>query len=565
MSSKDSQVEHRNMGTRDCPPAAQTGYPWRPGMDRRGGGASVVVRARESRAHGEGKQDVDALAVAEETPVDSGDQDEQSWLLSVQRKLHQWSREHPNDSYRDLWNLVTDIRNLRCAWKTIASNKGKQTAGIDGETVGSIRCVEGVDRFLERTRQDLRTGRYAPLPVRRKWIPKRGKPGKLRPLGIPTVRDRVVQCAVKQIVEPVFEARFWHVSYGFRPGRGCHGALEHIRLCLKPRRKSEDGRRHGTPYQWVIEGDIKGCFDNIDHHQLMERVRLGVSDKKVNRLIVRFLKAGILDEGSISPSTQGTPQGGVLSPLLANIALGVIEERYERWTNKMSKLFPHRKSDGPTAASAARRNDRNRGVAVFFPIRYADDFVILVSGTREEAEAEKEKLAVHLREQLGLELAEEKTKITSVFDGFEFLGQRVRTRWDDRFGHHVRIEIPKKKIADFRHTVKQLTKRDRNRFSLEEQLHEINPILRGWANYHRFCYGAKAILSQLDWYVDDRLWRWMRGKHPRASNRWLMAQRKRTGDSHRKRWQEGSQVLHVMSRSKVERYRLAWMNPPDYA
>jgi group II intron reverse transcriptase/maturase len=504
-------------------------------MDTHGGGASVVVRARESRVHGEGKQEADTLVVAEETPVDSGYQEENSWLLSVQRRLYQWSREHPNDSYRELWNLVTDIRNLRCAWRTIASNKGRQTAGIDGDTVGSIRRDEGIDRFLERTRHGLRMGHYTPSPVRRKWIPKRGKPGKLRPLGIPTVQDRVIQCAIKQIMEPIFEARFWHVSYGFRPGRACHGALEHIRMCLMPKRKAGDAKKHDTPYQWVIEGDIKGCFDNIDHHQLMERVRKGVSDHKVNRLIVRFLKAGILNDGQYSPTLQGTPQGGVLSPLLANIALGAIEERYERWTNKMSKRFSHRKSDGPTAAAAARRTDRNRGIAVFFPIRYADDFVILVSGTRADAEAEKEKLATHLHEQLGLELSEEKTNVTSVFDGFEFLGQRVRMRWDARFGNHVRIEIPKHKSDDLRYTVKKLTKRNRNRFSLEEQLREINPILLGWANYFRFCYGAKAVLSQLDWYTDDRLWRWMRGKYPKASNRWLMAQRKRIGDSHRKR------------------------------
>ena len=431
--------------------------------------------------------------------------------------------------------------------------------------MGSIRREKGVEFFLEGTRQTLRKSRYTPFPVRRKWIPKRGKPGELRPLGIPTVQDRVVQCAVKQIVEPIFEARFWHVSYGFRPGRGCHGALEHIRMCLMPKRKAEDGKKYDTPYQWVIEGDIKGCFDHIDHHQLMERVRLGVADHRVNRLIVRFLKAGVLSDGQYRPTVQGTPQGGVLSPLLANIALGVIEERYERWTNKMSKLFPHRKSDGPTAAAAARRTDRARGKTVFFPIRYADDFVILVSGTCADAEAEKEKLATYLHEQLGLELSEEKTKVTSVFDGFEFLGQRVRMRWDDRFGNHVRIEIPKKKIDDLRYAVKQLTKRNRNRFSLDEQLREINPLLRGWANYHRFCYGAKAVLAQLDWYVDDRLWRWMRGKYPKATNRWLMAQRKRIGDSHRKRWQEGSQVHYIMSRSKVMRYRLAWMNPPDYA
>ena len=265
--------------------------------------------------------------------MDLGDQADEVWLLSVQRKLYQWSRTHPEDSYRDLWNWTTDIRSLRCAWRKIALNKGRRTAGVDGMTVAGIKVAMGMELFLEQLHGDLKSGRYKPSPSRRKLIPKPRQPGKFRPLGIPTVRDRVVQCAVKNILEPIFEAGFWHVSYGFRPGRGCHGALEHIRMSMRPRAKAEDGRRQRTPYQWVIEGDIKGCFDNIDHHQLMERVRARVADGKVTRLIAQFLKAGVLSDGFLLPTDKGTPQGGVISPLLANIALGIIEERYERWTH----------------------------------------------------------------------------------------------------------------------------------------------------------------------------------------------------------------------------------------
>jgi group II intron reverse transcriptase/maturase len=246
----------------------------------------------------------------------------------------------------------------------------------------------GMELFLEQLHGDLKSGQYKSSPSRRKLIPKPRQPGKFRPLGIPTVRDRVVQCAVKNILEPIFEAGFWHVSYGFRPGRGCHGALEHIRMSMRPRAKAEDGRRQRTPYQWVIEGDIKGCFDNIDHHQLMERVRARVADGKVTRLIAQFLKAGVLSDGFLLPTDKGTPQGGVISPLLANIALGLIEERYERWTHHRRKIQARRKSDATTAALWARMTDRKAGRAVFFPIRYADDFVVLVSGTREQAEQE---------------------------------------------------------------------------------------------------------------------------------------------------------------------------------
>ena len=250
--------------------------------------------------------------------MDSDYQADQAWLLGVQRMLYQWSWENPTEPYRDLWNWVIDPRNLRCAWRSIAANKGKRTSGVDGETVESIISRPGVDAFLDGLRDDLRKRSYRPSPARRVWIPKRGKPGKFRPLGIPTVADRVVQCAVKQILEPIFEARFWHVSYGFRPGRGCHGALEHIRQTIMPLNKVEaDGKRHAAPYQWVIEGDIEGCFDNIDHHLLLNRVRRAVVDRRVNRLIVGFLKAGVLEDFIYSPTASGTPQGGVISPLLS--------------------------------------------------------------------------------------------------------------------------------------------------------------------------------------------------------------------------------------------------------
>ena len=167
--------------------------------------------------------------------MDSDNQAPQAWLLSVQRKLYQWSRENLETPYRDLWNWVTDPRNLYMAWKTIAGNRGKQTPGVDGATVEKIATGKGVGLFLHELREELRSGDYRPSPARRKWIPKPGKPGKFRPLGIPTVKDRVVQCAVKQVLEPIFEARFWPVSYGFRPGRGSQACLEHIRVTIQSR------------------------------------------------------------------------------------------------------------------------------------------------------------------------------------------------------------------------------------------------------------------------------------------------------------------------------------------
>ena len=502
----------------------------------------------------------------EEASVDSDDRADEAWLLGVQRNLYQWSRNNPDSCYRELWNWVTDLRNLRCAWRKIASNKGSRSAGIDGMTVRSIHVGEGTEAFITRLRDDLRAGRYKPRPCRRKWIPKPGRPGQFRPLGIPTVTDRVIQGAVKNLLEPIFEAQFWHVSYGFRPGRGCHGALEHIRMTMRPTAKAEDGRRRRAPYQWVIEGDIKGCFDHIDHHLLMERIRARVGDLKVTRLVRQFLKAGVLEEGFLLPTSKGTPQGGVVSPLLANVALSAIEERYERWVHHRRKIRAHRRSDGITAAARVRMSDRLRGLPVFFPIRYADDFVILVSGNRDQAEHEKAELAHHLRQTMGLELSEEKTRISDLTEGFEFLGHRVRHKWHPKFGLMPRVEIPKSRRADLRYVVKQLTKRASTKRSLLHLLRKLNPILRGWGNYYRFCTGASQIFADLDYYVGDRIWRWLMKKHNGLKRKRTTVHRQSSWSRPaRKLWRAGRTEQFLLASLKVERFRRGWMRTPAFA
>lgn len=553
------------MGTFNRSPVSDTGTPRRPAGGAGRGGASVVVGARENRVHGEGRQGVGQFHEPGECLVDSGRQADRAWLLSVQTKLYRWSQEQTGEPYRELWNWITDPRNLRCAWRRVASNKGRRTPGVDGETVGSIRRETGEDVFLATLRRELRDDTFRPKPSRRKLIPKPGQPGNFRPLGIPTIKDRVVQGATKQILEPIFEAQFWHVSYGFRPGRGCHGALEHIRMAMRPRATGADGRRHTSPYQWVIEGDIRGCFDQIDHHSLMQRVRRQVADPRVNRLLVRFLKAGVLTEEQFLRTPRGTPQGGIISPLLANIALSAIEERYERWVNHRSKIRACRKTNGVQAALNARSSDRRAGRPVFLPVRYADDFVILVSGSQEAAVAEKEALTTLLRDALRLELSPEKTKISSLVDGFEFLGHRIRLRWDPRFGLTPRLEIPKAAQADLRYRVKQITKRSSSYVSLARQLRDLRPLVLGWGHYYRFCTNAKAIFSRLDWYVGDRLWRWMRKKYPKAGARWILTHRRRSSWGRQQVWAEQHAEQAFMGHISVRRYQRGWMRPPDFA
>jgi len=488
--------------------------------------------------------------------VDTDAEADKAWLLGVQRKLYQWSRENPEGAYRELWGWVTDIRNLRCAWRTVASNKGKRTPGVDGVTVTHIHR-QGVDAYLEGVRKELKDDSYVPSPARRVLIPKHGKPGEFRPLGVPTVKDRAVACAVKQVIEPLFEATFHRVSYGFRPGRSCHGALEHIRVATQSGKRT-DGKRHSFPCPWVIEGDIKGCFDNISHHQVLERIRRRCGDRKVNRLLLMFLKAGVLSEDQFIRTDAGTPQGGTLSPLLANVALGTIEERYERWVHQDAS-----KDGGKLAARNTRVRDRKAGRPVFFPIRYCDDFVILVSGTYDDARKEKEALAQYLKDTAQLDLSVEKTRITAIEKGFEFLGHRVRVKWDDRRGFSPRIEIPARKVVEFRRRIKKWTTRNTTTWSLATLIRKLNPVLRGWANFYRFCPGAKTILAGLDWYVGGRIWRWMTKKYPKAGVREILRSLQRSRG--RRNWRAGKEELFLMGRLKVESYRFKWMRRPDYA
>lgn len=500
---------------------------------------------------------------------------DRSWLQSEQKRLHARSRENPDYVFRKLWGLMTDPRNLRVALARVARNRGRRTAGVDGVTVAMV-LNDGADAFVQQLRRELRAGSYRPSPVRRVLIPKAGQPGKFRPLGIPTVTDRVVQAAMKNILEPVFEADFYPVSYGFRPGKSVHGALEHLRLLLRPRPAGANRERR-LPYQWAIEGDIKGCFDNIDHHGLMLRLRRRIGDPKVARLVVAFLKAGILSETQFLRSASGTPQGGILSPLLANIALGAIEERYERhvWPRRTPTLVTDEKRI-QVRARQSRDIDRRRGRAVFFPVRYADDFIILVAappgpGQHDRAAAaaahEKAALAATLKEQLHLELSEAKTLVTPVTRVLRFLGHHVLVRPHPRHGGMVSTAvIPKDRSQRLRELIKDLFGRDTLRSSLEERLRKLNPMLRGWCNFYRHAWGASRVFRAMDNYVWWTILRWLRKKHNRVS---MKALRSRYG-WHRParrslKWRDGGVTPFEGARVHVEHFKLGWQKHPDFA
>lgn len=496
------------------------------------------------------------------------------WLRIVQRKLYARSEQQVDYVFGKLWGLVTDPRNLRMALARVAGNRGRRTAGVDGITV--VHVTKRTDVFIAELRAELRSGAYRPSPVRRVLIPKIGAPGKFRPLGIPTVKDRVVQAALKNILEPIFEADFFPVSFGFRPGKSVHQALEYIRLLLRPKDCKHESEPQ-LPYQWIVEGDIKGCFDNISHHGLMERIRRRIDDTKVNRLILAFLQAGILAEGNFVRSDAGTPQGGILSPLLANIALSIIEERYER--HVLPRRIPPKRCDAATPelrAKDARKNDKKRGCTIVVPIRYADDFLLLVGAApgpgqyeraQEAAEAEKTAVAALLKEKLGLELSEAKTLVTPVTKTFAFLGHHVVVRNNRGYKRKACITlIPKERSHRIRERIKRLCRRNRTRQSLHDLLRDLNWLLRGWSAFYRHAWGAKRVFCSLDYYAWWTVFRWLRKKHQHAPVKTLRALYQAQEHAIRRgQWCHRGVTLFITGRVRVGPYRKGTARQPLYA
>jgi RNA-directed DNA polymerase len=443
-------------------------------------------------------------------------------VLGIQTKLHRWATDDPKRRFDDLYNLVYDPAVLLVAWRRVRGNKGARSAGVDGETARSIEAGRGVGALLSDLRAELKTRGFAPLPVRERLIPKRG--GKLRRLGIATVTDRVVQAALKLVLEPIFEADFQPCSYGFRPKHRAQDAIAEIHFF------------GSHSYEWVLEGDITACFDEIDHAALMGRVRRRVADKRVLALVKAFLKAGILSEDGVQRDTvTGTPQGGILSPLLSNVALSVLDEHFVKAWAAM----------GP---SHARQRRRRKGLANYRLIRYADDFVVMVAGTRADAASLREEVAVVLA-AMGLRLSEAKTRIVHLDEGFDFLGfriQRHRKRGSTR--RHLYTYPSKAALAAIKTKVRTATREGKNQ-PLAILLGRLNPVLRGWTNYFRHGV-SKATFNYLRAFIWRRVVCWLRHKHPTMTWKQLR-QRYLPG------WwpAQGETVLGDPARVHVTRYR----------
>jgi len=446
-------------------------------------------------------------------------------VLDHQRKLHRWTVTDPGRRFDDLFNLVCDRATLVVAWDRVARNKGARTAGVDGDTRRSVER-RGVHPFLADLRSALRDGSFRPLPVRERLIPKKG--GKsYRRLGIPALVDRVGQMALKLVLEPIFEAEFYPSSYGYRPSRSAHDAIAEIRhFTNRP-----------SSYEWVIEGDIKACFDTVDHQILMRLVERRIADRKVLRLIRAFLRAGVIEaHGGYAASLTGTPQGGIASPLLANVYLSEFDRHFqELWESTMSPRW-------------RRQHRTRRGLPNYRMIRYADDWVVVLDGSRDDAEALRDEIAGMLADRLAMTLAMDKTLVTHVDAGFDFLGTHIRrvTRDDRRV---VMLTFPSKaSLTAVKHKIKQATGPGTTSLRLADVLRTVNPILRGWATYHRHG-AAKRTFDYLGHYTWWRMIYWLRRKHPHMT--WKQTRRRYYGAG---RICEDGIVLYDPASMPIRRY-----------
>jgi RNA-directed DNA polymerase len=417
-------------------------------------------------------------------------------IRETQKSFARKAQAEPEHQFQNLWHLLCREDWIWSALTNTLANTGARTAGIDGISRSDLKSEQAQVEFITNLRDELKTGSYKPTPVRRTWIPKPGKSEK-RPLGIPTIKDRVVQEAMRMLLEPIWESDFLDCSNGFRPGRR---TMDCIYVCY-----SRIQRRN--KFYWVIEGDIRKCFDRINHKKLVELVQKRIADRRIIKLIDAFLEVGVMEDGLFQETPEGTPQGGILSPLLANIYLHELDRW---WWEKYGNL------------SRTEKSKRRYGYeGNFILTRYADDFIILCNGTKDSAEQMKQDVKEFLWNELHLELSEEKTHVTHATEGFDFLGFHIQLEQSQDNKPWLRVTPTQKNEQRLRDTIRKMTSRAYGWEMIPEKISAINRVLRGWGNYYRHV-SSSSVRQKLDWYVSQRMLKWLCARHKGAGKRTIL-------------------------------------------
>jgi group II intron reverse transcriptase/maturase len=398
-----------------------------------------------------------------------------SRLQDLQQQLYDKSKAEPNYRFYTLWDKVYRWDVLEEAWRRVKANKG--TGGVDGETIAAIKEA-GVESFLSALQADLKAKTYRPLPVRRTWIKKSN--GGQRPLGIPAVRDRVAQAAVKLVVEPILEADFQNCSYGFRPKHNARNAVREVVKYLN----------------WglvnVVDADIRDFFGQIPQDKLLRVIAQKIADGQILRVLRQWLSAGVMEEGRLRRETTGTPQGGVISPLLANAYLNELDKQWEHDGYKERRWW-------------------NAHV-----VRYADDLVIL---TDKPAGVPLEVLRKLLGD-MRLELHPTKTRLVNAEEeSFDFLGFNFRKVWNRQKTKRFALVVPRTKAqASIRAKIRELTRYERT-VKLEEIIQDINPVIRGWVNYFQIGHSSRAF-NNIRYYTMQKVMRYIWRKQSKRGYGW---------------------------------------------
>jgi len=407
-------------------------------------------------------------------------------IIKTQHSLAIKAKHNPDHQFDHLYRLICREEWIRNAIKAVLSNQGARTAGVDGMTKKTLATETAQAELVRELQAELKSKQFRPVPVRRVYIPKAN--GKQRPLGIPTLKDRTVQMLLKMVLEPIYESDFLNCSNGFRPQRRTQDCIALLDSYINRRNK----------YYWVIEGDIKAAFDSIHHQILLKLMAKRIADQHLLKVIERFLKAGIMENCLVKRTDIGTPQGGICSPLLANIYLHQLDIY---WWNKYGNLNRKEKE---------RRRLRHQGNCAL--IRYADDFLLLTNGSKAEALRLKNEFKTFLEEELKLELSQEKTQITHVNEGFDFLGFHVQRYVSAHDRPKVLVTPAQENQKKLKLKIKEMTKRKQFQDSPLLKISALNAVLRGWINYYRHS-NVKGIAKDLDFWVNQRLFTWLAKRH----------------------------------------------------